>query len=125
MDSMPPINYEAAMFWLAVVQFGGYVIVAAYLRVLAVNARTDKKHDEHERAVDRRLDLIEQEVAKIAATIPHLHSDESFRRVYDQLGALSGQVSKMEGQQDIIRALTGELNSIFLRLAEAGAGGTK
>ena len=112
------MNYAAWEFWIGIAQLVGTVLIALYLGLVSRSRHNAKQHRDHEIAVDKRLDAVEKEVARLHERMHHMPDSTSqsagLGRAHSRIDALSERVSVMLGHLDGMKSSLGRVNEYLL-----------
>ena len=106
----PPIDYVAAGFWLAVIQLVCTGLVGVYVAVVARTRWNARLIHAHEKAVDARLDEIENEIARLQVAAEHAPDAESLRRIHQRIDTLTSDLAEKSGIIDGLKSSLGRVN---------------
>ena len=114
----PQVDYTEGLFWLQAGHFAATAAIAAWVAIISRTRYNARQLRDHERAVDGRLDKIEQSVACIQERLD-LQPDpaeqtKSIGRVHGRIDELSKDVHEMRGLMSGIRSSVGRISDHLL-----------
>lgn len=91
------MDYEALTFWSSLVQLAITSCFAVYVSIIARTRYNAKRLDEHEAAVDDRLDRVEQMLARLDERAAHAPDSEALGKLHARLDRLTETVAQLTG----------------------------
>lgn len=106
---MSPIDYEFWKFWIAVANFVGTVVLAAYIFLTSRSRVNTTRIDKLEEHTDGRIDKLEQHVhqnisdhdkrlERVEERNKHQPTHEDFKSVHEKINGVSDNVSDINGR---------------------------
>lgn len=91
------MDYEALTFWSSLVQLAATSCFAVYVSIIARTRYNAKRLDEHESAVDARLDRVERMLVRLDERADHAPDSEALGKLHARLDRLSETVAELTG----------------------------
>lgn len=91
------MDYEALTFWSSLVQLAITSCFAVYVSIIARTRYNAKRLDEHEAAVDDRLDRVERMLARLEERAKHAPDSEALGKLHARLDRLTETVAQLTG----------------------------
>ncbi|WP_178860799.1 hypothetical protein [Thiomicrorhabdus cannonii] len=103
------VDYEFWKFWMAVANFIGTVILAAYIFVTSRSRVNTERIDKLEKHTDDRIDRLEQHVhqhigdhdkrlERVEERNKHMPTHEDLKQVHEKINRVSDGVSAIDGR---------------------------
>ncbi len=91
------MDYEALTFWSSLVQLAITSCFAVYVSIIARTRYNAKRLDEHEAAVDGRLDRVERMLARLEERLAHAPDSDALGKLHARLDRLAETVAQLTG----------------------------
>lgn len=106
---MSPIDYEFWKFWIAVANFAGTVVLAAYIfltsrsrvnttRIDKLEAHTDNRIDKLEQHVQQHISDHDKRLERVEERNKHMPTHADFKQVHEKINRVSDGFSEVNGR---------------------------
>ena len=118
MDNFFDGRLELWKFGIELLKLAATAVVAVYIGILGRTRYNADQHRQHEKAVDKRLDVIEKDVTRHDERLRQLPEpgvqSSSVSRAHKRIDELSDRTSRIDGELSGVKSSLGRVNEYLL-----------